>query len=91
VSKRQPDLFEAKKAPNDSHGVIDPKAELYTDGVFRVPGSQAPLDFAVPFTESRSMKLQSLECDARSERACETFEETFAKGQPEGEDDSSAD
>jgi hypothetical protein len=51
------------------------------------PNPQARLGFSVPFVESRSMLLQTLECNARSKRACEAFEDTFN----EGDDDSSAD
>ncbi len=88
MSKRQPDLFEPKKAPNDSQGVIDPKAELCTDGSFRVPGSgQERLAFSIPFAETRSMRMQSAECRERSRRECEQFEDNFS----EPEDDSSAD
>jgi hypothetical protein len=89
TKERQPDLFEPKPEPDDSHGEIPADAELWTDGTFRSPGSQVGLDFSIPFAESRSMLMQHRECDARSERAVETFEETFTAG--EADEDSSAD
>jgi hypothetical protein len=67
------------------------KLEIDADETDSHGSPQGRLAFSIPFVESRSMKLQSLECDARSKRACESFEDTFAEGQPEDEDDSSAD
>jgi hypothetical protein len=63
------------------------RLEIEADDTDSHGSPQGRLDFAIPFAESRSMRLQTLECNARSERACEAFEDTFN----EGEDDSSAD
>ena len=84
MSEKQRGLFDEPTVPNDSHGVIDPEAELYTDGVFRVPGAgQEPLAFAVPFAESRSMRMRAAECRERSRIECDRFADSFAKGQPD--------
>jgi hypothetical protein len=72
MSKRQPEPFELEIDADETDSHGNP---------------QKRLGFSIPFVESRSMLLQRLECNARSERACETFEDTFN----EGEDDTSAD
>ncbi len=80
----------SKRSPDDSHGIIDPKAELYTDGSFRVPGKdQAPLDFSIPFAETRSMRLRRLEQIERAKRDAEGFESEFHDA--ENDDDLNAD
>jgi hypothetical protein len=63
------------------------KLEIDADETDSHGNPQGRFDFVIPFAESRSMRMQTLECNARSERACEAFEDTFN----EGEDDSSAD